>query len=263
MRSYPGLANLLVVLLLVVAGCVVLSRGSNATAAQGGRIGASARTLRYLPLVLRPPTPTVTKTPTATATATPRPQSIDIICLSQGKDEGSALTEVRGEVVNRTGQPVYSAVVAATFYDDAGMVKGVGDGYVAYAMLKPAEKCPFLVLAQAAEGWTRYEAAVVSYATSSSMTFKHDFAVVDVQSWFYGNTFFVQGNVRNDTTECWTVVHVTVSLYDAAGCLIGSGTQPVFMSDIPAGQMNFFQVSPCCASPAEIDHWSLGVEGRR
>ena len=263
MRSYPGLANLLVVLLLVVAGCVVLSRGSNATAAQGGRVGASARTLRYLPLVLRPPTPTVTKTPTATATATPRPQSIDIICLSQLKDEGSGLTTVRGEVVNRTGQPVYSAVVAATFYDDAGMVKGVGDGYVAYAMLKPAEKCPFLVFAQAAEGWTRYEAAVVSYATSSSMTFNHDFAFVGIQSSFAGNRLTIGGNVRNDTTQWWTSVHVTVSVYNAGGCLITSRTEPVFMSDIPPGEMNTFWLSGYSASLADLDHWSLSAEGQR
>ena len=200
----------------------------------------------YLPMVAR--------------SATPTPRTVEVVNVAQRSSLGYVY--ITGEVQNNTGAAVYLVKIAATFYNPDGSVAGANYSYAYYDWVPNGTRAPFLLLASPQAGWSRYELRT-TWDTTSYFTYNHDFSLVNANSYWNGDLYYVVGEVRNDTAYTWQYVRPVVTIYDSSGRVIDTRYAYVSSTDLAPGQTSSFSTFFFRDNLLTMADYTVGVEGWR
>ena len=193
---------------------------------------AASPNVVYLPLILNSgaaPAPTPTPTPTeAPANEVTVQDSNTFVPYS-----GATSLYVVGQLKNNTTGSVRFVKVTAVFRDGSGGEVATKYAYSKIARLTQGMTSPFLIILTNMPAWSTYTLTVEWQASSTGpigLTI-----LSHTPSWDASNAFHVTGQVQNDTGEERTFVKAFVTLYDAAGKVIGVGDTYVDPHTLAAG----------------------------
>jgi hypothetical protein len=124
---------------------------------------------------------------------------------------------VAGEIENGTNQPVFSALVTATFSDGAGVPLATQNAYAAFPRTDPGQRNPFRMLVLNPNVRINTVAFSVTFSGSAEPTYVP--ATVLSYSSRDAAGFEVVGEVRNDQANDVQDILVAATFYDSVGAV--------------------------------------------
>lgn len=222
------------------------------------------------PTVIQPgsPTPTATTTPTltptltatatatqppptstATSTATPTPTAtLGVVSIlnhyARPCFDSYGYVYVQGEVRNDTGTTIYGLRTFVVFYSALGTRVSSEYASSALYMLRPGERAPFGFLCRSAPDWTRYELGKLEFHTVDAINIEHthDLAVINTASYWSSDSYYVVGEVLNNTSFIWRPIGAVVTAYDASGTMIDAQSTATIPRELAPGTKASFSV---------------------
>ncbi len=182
------------------------------------------------------------------------PDIIPEILSHQSYENGNYYTII-GEVLNTADQPIGFVKVIATLYDDEDQVVGVDFTYAYLDAVSPQGKTPFELSTNHWEGAVRYELAVQA---SAADTPAQNLVVLSHDALLSGSRLTVTGEVQNNGTSDAEFVKLVITLYDAAGQVVGIGYTYTTLDKVPAGGTSPFETT--VESLPGYDHYEIQVQ---
>ena len=248
-----------IVFALAVFGCVVcLVMGGVAL------LGDEDGPVSELTPVFRQEYPTFTPTPTdaqppaeaVVPANTPTPGTSPLEILSHHSYEENGLFHIVGEVRNNSVEPMESVQVVATLYDDANSIVGKGFAYTLLEVIPSDGKSPFETITGEYAGVTHYD--LEAQGNPGSLP-RQDVVVAGHRHYEEGGLLFVGGEVQNTGDSSAEFVEVIITLYDAAGNVVGTGFTYTFIETIPPGGKSPFETA--IGHYPGFDHYEISIQG--
>jgi hypothetical protein len=214
-------------------------------------VGSSAQattTVTYTPAATQTPTqtatPSPTPTPTFTLTPTPTPGPTGEVVVVQSNlfTTTGELTSVYlvGEVQNNTNRHVETVEISAILREKGGAIVIGAQERVLVPRLKPGDLAPFHVVMLSPSPWDKYE-LTVNWSESAEPPVGLD--VMEHEGYFgQFDSYRVRGLIRNQTEQVRESVRVVITIYDAAGQVIGADFAYTNPSTLQPGQAIPFDV---------------------
>ncbi len=206
------------------------------------------------------PMPTATSTPTPLPSATPSP-AIVIRPNHFAYQDYSRYVHVLGEVQNVSTLYLRFIRVAADVFNGDGKLVGAGYVYTPQADLPPGSRACFDIMIRDPGAWASYRFEGVGWSPSpqglphlsqSSVSSSYDSTL----HWYR-----VLGMVRNDELVTVRFVQPTVTLYNAAGTVVGCAFGYVGSLDLAPGQSSAFDLSLGGRDYSDVARYSVTVDG--
>ena len=190
-----------------------------------------------------PTSPPDTAAPTRpNATATPSLPALEILSHTSYTDAG--WYHIVGEIRNNSNQPMTFVKIVATPYDDSGAVVGSDFTYTELDVIPPGGKSPFETGTDQWQGTTNYK---LQAQGDPGPPPRRDILIKSHQSYVDGNWLHVRGEVENTGTTNAEFVKIVITLYDAAGTVIGADFTYTELDTLPPGGTSPFETG--------TDHW--------
>ena len=162
-----------------------------------------------------------------------------------------------GEVRNNLDTPMKYVKVVATLYDDSNKVVGVDYTFTELDVIVPDGKAPFETGTDQWAGATRYKLQV--QGTPGRLP-RQDLVILSHGSYTDGDWLHVRGEVKNVGATRAEFVKIVVTLYDAAGNVVGVDYTFTDLDVIPTGGTSPFETGT--DHWPNFDHYEIQVEGR-
>lgn len=186
-----------------------------------------------------PPAPTPSL---PTATPTPSLPQLEILSHQSYVDDG--WFHIVGEVRNNSDTPMEFVKIVATLYDDAGQVVGTDFTYTEIDVIPPGGKSPFETGTDEWEGATNYKLQVQGNVGTLP---RQDIVILGHSHYADSGWLHVRGEVQNTGDTPAEFVKIVVTLYDAAGNVVGTDFTYTDLDVVPAGGTSPFETG--------TDHW--------
>lgn len=206
-----------------------------------------------------PPPPTDTPalpTDTPVPTDTPTPSIPDIEILSHQSYEDGGWFHVVGEVRNNSDKPMQFVEIIVTLYDDANNVTGTDFAYTELDVIPPGGKSPFETGTDEYAGTTQYKLQVQGIPGNLP---RQDLIINSHNHYEDGGWLHVRGEVQNTGDTPAEFVKIVVTLYDAAGNVVGTDFAYTDIDTIPPGGTSPFETGT--DHYPGFDHYEIYVEG--
>ncbi len=248
--------------LWLLAALAIVPAKANPTARLYLPLAASSnRLMAPPPPPTAEPTATATVTPTPVPTATPTPAVI-IRPNHFAYQDYSNYVHVLGEVQNISTLYLRFVRVAAEVFDAGGALVGAGAIYTPQANLPPGQRACFDITIRDPGAWASYRFEGVGWSPSpqglphttlSSLSSSYDTTL----HWYR-----VLGLVRNDEPVTVRFVQPTVTLYNAAGTVVGCAFEYVGSLDLAPGQSSAFDLSFGGRDYVDVASYSVTPDGQ-
>lgn len=152
--------------------------------------------------------------------------------------EGSGSLYVVGEVRNDAGTNIRFVKIIVTLRNSSGSVVDCDYSYASIDILTPGMTSPFRVLMSDRPEWASYDLAATWSMTNDK---PYPLGLLNSTShWDTSNAYHVAGEIRNQYGEERTFIKAFVTLYDAAGEVIGVDYTYTNPYDLDPGQTASF-----------------------
>jgi hypothetical protein len=217
-----------------------------------------------------PPTPEATSTseptpilPTLEATSTPEPTPIsptpgppELEILSHQSYTDSGWFHIVGEVQNNSDTAIGFVKIVATLYDDAGNVVGTDFTYTELVVIPAGSRSPFVTGTDEYEGVTQYK---LQTQGSPANLPREDLVILSHSHYEDAGWLHVRGEVQNTGDTPAEFVKIVITLYDAAGNVIGTDFTYTDLDAVPAGGTSPFETGT--DHYPGFDHYEIQVQG--
>ncbi len=207
------------------------------------------------------PTPTVTPTPTLTPVPTTPTPAVAIRPNHFAYQDYSDYVHVLGEVQNVSTLYLRFVRVAADVFNRDGKLVGAGYVYTPQADLPPGGRACFDIMIRDPGAWASYRFEGVGWSPSPQglprLTQSNASSSYDSTLHWYR----VLGMVRNDELVTVRFVQPTVTLYNAAGTVVGCAFGYVGSLDLAPGQSSAFDLSLGGRDYVDVTSYSVTVDG--
>jgi hypothetical protein len=149
-----------------------------------------------------------------------------------------------GEVRNNSDAPMEFVKVVATLYDDTGNVTGTDFAYTELDIVLPGGKSPFETGTDQWQGTTNYKLQIEGSQGSPP---RQDIVILSHSHYTDGDWLHVRGEVQNTGDTPAEFVKIVVTLYDAAGEVVGTDFAYTELDTVPPGSTSPFETG--------TDHW--------
>ena len=206
------------------------------------------------------PTPIL---PTLEATSTPEPTPIpptpsppELEILSHQSYTDSGWFHIVGEVQNNSDTAIGFVKIVATLYDDAGNVVGTDFTYTELVVIPAGSRSPFVTGTDEYEGVTQYK---LQTQGSPANLPREDLVILSHSHYEDAGWLHVRGEVQNTGDTPAEFVKVVITLYDAAGNVIGTDFTYTDLDTVPAGGTSPFETGT--DHYPGFDHYEIQVQG--
>jgi hypothetical protein len=201
-----------------------------------------------VPSTAIPSLPTDTPVPSTAIpslpTATPTPSLPQLEILSHQSYEDAGWFHIVGEVRNNSDTPMEFVEIVATLYDDAGQVVGTDFTYTELDVIPPGAQSPFETGTDEWAGATNYK--LQAQGSPGTMP-RQDIVILSHSHYEDLGWLHVRGEVQNTGDTPAEFVKIVVTLYDAAGNVVGTDFTYTELDAIPPGGTSPFETG--------TDHW--------
>ena len=184
-------------------------------------------------------------------------QRADLEILNYQHYVDTGWLHIVGEVRNNSNTPMEYVEVIVTFYDDSNKVVGVDNTFTELDVIPLSGKAPFETGTDQWSGATQYRLQVQG---KSGRLPRQDFVILSHSSYADGGWLHVRGEVKNVGATQAKFVKIVVTLYDAAGNVVGVDYTFTDLDVIPAGGTSPFETGT--DHWPNFNHYEIQVEGR-
>jgi len=195
--------------------------------------------------------------PTVAPESTPDGELAGLEILSHQSFMRGEWFHIVGEVRNNAGAPMGSVEVAATLYDNSGSETGTGSAFTLLDVIPPDGRAPFDIRTDEWVGTADYELQVQGQPDHPP---RQDLAILSHDHYVYGGWLHVRGVVTNTGTTPAVFIRLVVTLYDAAGGVIGADFAYTRLVVLPPGGTSPFETGTDHWSG--FDHYEIQVQGQ-
>jgi len=201
------------------------------------------------------PTPEETSTPEPTPIPpTPSPPELEILSHQSYTDSG--WFHIVGEVQNNSDTAIGFVKIVATLYDDASNVVGTDFTYTELDVIPAGGRSPFVTGTDEYEGVTQYK---LQTQGSPANLPREDLVILSHSHYEDAGWLHVRGEVQNTGDTPAEFVKVVITLYDAAGNVIGTDFTYTDLDAVPAGGTSPFETGT--DHYPGFDHYEIQVQG--
>lgn len=187
---------------------------------------------------------------------TPTPSIPELEILSHQSYEDSGWFHIVGEVRNNSDRPMEFIEVVATLYDDTNNVTGTDFTYTYLNVIPPGGKSPFETGTDEYAGTTQYKLQV----QGSPGDLPRQDLVINSHNHYEDNGWLhVRGEVQNTGDSPAEFVQIVITLYDAAGNVVGTDFTYVDIDPLPPGGTSPFETGT--DHYPGFDHYEIYVQG--
>jgi hypothetical protein len=195
--------------------------------------------------------------PTAAPESTPDGELADLEILSHQSFLRGEWFHIVGEVRNNASTPMGSVSVAATLYDNSGSVTGTGFTFTLLDVIPSESRAPFDISTDEWAGTANYELQVQGRPDHLP---RQGLVIVSHDHYVDRRWLHVRGAVKNTGTTPAVFVRLVVTLYDAAGDVVGVDFAYTRRIILPPGRTSPFEIGTDHWSG--FDHYGIQVQGQ-
>ncbi|MBU1747420.1 MAG: FxLYD domain-containing protein [Chloroflexi bacterium] len=167
---------------------------------------------------------------------------------------------VVGEVYNNTPSHLRFVKITVNFFNGSQLV-ATDYTYTYLDNVHPYEKACFEIILDEPVAWDHYTFEAPTYWTNGSA--RPNLVVTTHSGGVYSSYYRIIGQIRNDETVTIRFVSAVVTLYDAAGRVVGCDYAYVSSTDLTPGQVSSFEIYAMPPNPSAVTSYVLQTDGMR